>query len=366
MSGIPLEFCGNSTFGYFFSGWNTLSFTAIGSQYNLMMQAPRDQTVTHIGFNLNTRTGTPGTLTFKLTDVDATGNPGTTVYATTTISSDPTVNTFLNYAGATGAISWIPLGTTVSVTRGQWLCATIICAAGTWTASTQQITINYQLQNSNEAHGNRGNTPYASRGSARQDGFVGGFRNATQAFGYPISSLSSDTYSFTGTRYGWRFTVPSGMGASVRLCGVRFRAGINTASNVSFIAGPISGSTVTESLSYSYDTDFQSGAPVGYAREIMFPTPLTLTAGSEYVIGLNAGADNVQFGNAKLTAAVDRSAFVETALFGNARCGSWVSNTWTDDDTRLYLMTPMIDLVTASSGGSSIDIPIGMTGGMRG
>lgn len=351
MRGLPLNLCGGEVFGHIFSSFNVIVISGTGQQYNLIMQMPEATTITHVGFNLNSRTGNPGTLTFRLTDVDASGNPGTTTLATTTVSSDPAVTTSLNYAGATGAISWISLGSTVSVTRGQWICATVIAQAGTWSASTNQITLNYQLGNINEAHGNRTNIPYSSRGSARQDGFLGGVRNATNAYGYPVSIVQSTTYAFTTTRYGWRFTVPTGLGSSVRLSGLLFRALINVGSSASFIVGNISGNTVTETMTYVYDTDRRYNA-APYSNSITFDSPLSLTPGSEYVIGFLAG-DNFQVGTAFISDVISRSAFVHP-MFGDAKCGSWTSGgTWTTDDTRLYLMTPFVDLITGG-GGSTI------------
>ena len=175
----------------------------------------------------------------------------------------------------------------------------------------------------------------------------------------------SDTYAFTTTRYGTRFFVPTNMGASVRLAGIRFRASVNTGSTYDIKIASISGSTVTELQTITVDTDLQANTADGYLHEHYLATTQTLTAGSEYVIGILAGGDNVQFGNIKLTQAVDRSAFVHS-LYGDAKSGSWTSGgTWTTDDTRLYLITPIIDNITAATGGAVTEPRVRLNAGLN-
>lgn len=358
MRGIPFNIASNDVWGYVFHGFNQLTFNATNQQYNLILKAYEDATITHVGFNFHSMTGSPGDLSFRLTDVGTTGNPGSTTHASATIASSvPT------YASG-GSLYWGALSASYNVTRGQIVCCTLITTTGTWN-STNFIQLNYQLNDNKEAHGNRTQFPYASRGSSRQIGFIGGMRSSTTAYGYPISNLGIDTYSFTSTRYGTRFTVPS-MGASVKLAGVRLRALCNGGSSYSIVIGTISGSTVTETYTESIDTDLQASSAEGYTHEHYFVTPPTLTCGQEYVIGILAGADNVQFGSVKLTAVIDRSAFV-SPLYGDAKSGSWTSGgTWTTDDTRLYLIHPFIDTITASSSAGGLIVHPGMTGGIHG
>jgi hypothetical protein len=359
MKGLQFNLVGNDVWGYVFHGFNTLSFTATNQQYNVILRASEDATITHVGFNFNTRTGAPGDFIFRLASVDASGNPSTTLGSATIASSSVT------YGGASGSIYWGALSASVNVTRGQILCCTVIASTGTWDASNN-VTLNYQLNNSGEAHGNRSTFPYATRGSARQNGVIGGMRSSTIAYGYPIQSLGIDTYSFTSTRYGTRFTVPTGMGASVRLAGIRFRANNNSASDYDIKVGSISGSTVTELMTLNVDTDQQTNTAEGYVHDHVFPTAQTLTAGSEYVIGIMAGNNNVQYGNIKLTAAIDRTAFTHP-IYGTVKSGSWTSGgAWTDDDTRLYMIVPFFDLITAGSGSGGMVVHPGMAGGMRG
>jgi hypothetical protein len=359
MKGLQFNLTGNDVWGYVFHGFNTLSFTATNQQYSVILRAAEDATITHVGFNFNTRTGSPGDFSFRLNSVDASGNPSTTLGSATIASSSVT------YGGASGSLYWGALSSSVSVTRGQILACTVIATTGTWDGSNN-VTLNYQLNNSGEAHGNRSTFPYATRGSARQTGVIGGMRSSTTAYGYPIQSLGVDTYSFTSTRYGTRFTIPSNMGSSVRLAGFRFRASANTGSNYDVKIGSISGSTVTEIYSLNIDTDQQTNTAEGYTHDHVFPTPQTLTAGSEYVIGIMAGFDNVQYGNIKLTSAIDRTAFAHP-LYGTVKSGSWTSaGAWTDDDTRLYMINPYFDLVNAAAGGGGMLVHPGMSGGIRG
>jgi len=361
MKGLAFNLVGNDVWGYVFHGFNTLTFNALNQQYNVILRAPEDATITHVGFNFNTRTGTPGDLTFRLSNVDASGNPGTTHHATVTVASSS-----VTYGGASGSLYWAALGSSYNVTRGQILSCTVIATAGTWDASNL-ITLNYQLNNNQESHGNRSTFPYASRGSARQTGLIGGMRSSTTAYGYPAQLVTTDTYAFTTTRYGTRFTVPSNVGGSVRLAGIRFRAQINTASSYDIKIGTISGTTVTETYTETIDTDMQANSAEGYTHDIVLTTAQTLTTGTEYVIGILAGGNNVQFGNIRLTQAIDRTAFAHS-MYGTVKSGSWTSGgTWTDDDTRLYMIVPYVDLInSAGGGGTTVYNHVGMTGGIRG
>jgi hypothetical protein len=361
MKGLQFALIGNDVWGNPFQGFNTLSFTATNQQYSVIIRASEDATITHVGFNFNTRTGTPGDFSFRLNAVDASGNPSTILGSATIASSA------ITYGGAGGSFYWGALSASVNVTRGQTLACTCFATTGTWDASNN-VTINYQLNNSNEAHGNRSQFPYATRGSARQDGVIGGMRSSTTAYGYPINSLGADTYAFTTTRYGTRFTVPSNMGASVRLAGIRFRAQINTGSGYDIKVGSIVGTTVTETYSESIDTDIQNNSGTGNTHDYVFITPQTLTAGTEYVIGLNPGGNNVQFVSAKFplaTGAIDRTAFTHP-IYGTVKSGSWASGVWTDDDTRLYIIVPFFDLITASTGGGAATEPrVGLNAGLN-
>lgn len=360
MKGLQFNLVGNDLWGYVFHGFNTLSFTATNQQYNVILRASENATITHVGFNFNTRTGTPGDFSFRLNSVDASGNPSTTLASATIASSS------ITYGGATGSMYWGALSASVNVTRGQIVACTVISTTGTWDASNN-VTINYQLNNSQEAHGNRSAFPYGSRGSSRQNGVLGGMRSSTTAYGYPIQNIGVDNYSFTSTRYGTRFTVPTNMGSSVQLAGIRVRLAANTASDYDIKIGSISGSTVTEIFTQNVDTDLQNNAAEGYIHDHVLTTAQTLTAGSEYVIGILAGNLNVQYANIKLTAAIDRTAFTHS-IYGTVKSGSWTSaGAWTDDDTRLYMIVPYFDVITAaSSGGGGLLTHPGMTGGNRG
>jgi hypothetical protein len=361
MKGLQFNLVGNDVWGYVFHSFNTLSFTATNQQYNVILRAAEDATITHVGFNFNARNGAPGDFIFRIGGVGADGHPSATIYASATIASSA-----ITYGGASGSLYWGALSSSYNVTRGQILSCTVIASTGTWDASNN-VTLNYQLNTSTEANGNRSTFPYASRGSARQNGVIGGMRSSTTAYGYPITGLGVDTYNFTSTRYGTRFTVPTGMGASVRLAGIRFRANNNSASDYDIKVGSISGSTVTEIYALNVDTDMQNSSAEGYTHDHVFPTAQTLTAGAEYVIGIMAGFDNVQYANIKLTSAIDRTAFAHS-IYGTVKSGSWTSaGAWTDDDTRLYMIVPFIDLITASSGGGGgMIVHPGMSGGMRG
>lgn len=360
MKGLQFALIGNDIWGNPFHGLNTLSFTATNQQYSVIIRASEDATITHVGFNFNTRTGTPGDFSFRLNAVDVSGNPSTILGSATIASSA------ITYGGAGGSFYWGALSASVNVTRGQTLACTCFATTGTWDASNN-VTMNYQLNNSGEAHGNRSQFPYATRGSARQDGVIGGMRSSTTAYGYPIAGLGADTYSFTATRYGTRFTVPSNMGASVRLAGIRFRAQINTGSGYDIKVGSITGTTVTETYTESIDTDIQNNGGTGTTHDYVFITPQTLTAGTEYVIGLNPGGNNLQLVSAKFpsaTGAIDRTAFTHP-IYGTVKSGSWDSGVWTDDDTRLYIMVPFFDLITAGTGGAATEPRVGLNAGLN-
>lgn len=360
MKGIALNLVGNDVWGNAAHSFNAITFNALNQQYSVVLRATEDATITHVGFNFNTRTGTPGDFTFRLGNVDGSGNPGTTIHASVVVASSA-----ITYGGATGHFYWAALSSSYNVTRGEIVACTVIATAGTWDA-TNLVTLNYQLSSNLEAHGNRGQFPYATRGSSRIDGMVGGMRSSTTAYGYPIKHITGDTYVGTTTRYGTRFTVPSNMGASVRLAGIRFRAQLNTGLSYDIKVGTISGTTVTEIFTLNVDADVLFNAGTGGLHDHVLPTAQTLTAGQEYVIGILASGNNFSFTNIKLTDVIDRTAFTHS-LYGTVKSGSWTSGgVWTDDNTRLYLIYPYVDLINAASGGSAVYNHVGMTGGIRG
>lgn len=360
MKGLQFNLVGNDVWGYVFHSFNTLTFNATNQQYNVILRASEDATITHVGFNFNTRTGAPGDFIFRLSTVGIDGHPSGTHLGSGTVASSA-----VTYGGASGSLYWGALSASVNVTRGQIIACTVISSTGTWDASNN-VTLNYQLNSNQEANGNRSTFPYASRGSARQNGVIGGMRSSTTAYGYPIKGLGVDTYSFTSTRYGTRFTVPTNMGSSVQLAGIRFRSNNNSASDYDIKIGSISGSTVTEIFGLNIDTDMQNSAAEGYVHDHVLTTAQTLTAGSEYVIGIMAGNNNVQYGNIRLTAAIDRTAFTHS-MYGTVISGSWTSaGAWTDDNTRLYLIVPYFDVINAVSGGGGMIVHPGTGGGMRG
>jgi hypothetical protein len=58
---------------------------------------------------------------------------------------------------------------------------------------------------------------YASRGSSRQDGIIGGMRSTTTAYGYPIANMTNQATLFSSDTYGTRFTVPAFLSINVLL-----------------------------------------------------------------------------------------------------------------------------------------------------
>lgn len=364
MNGLAFHFCGDDVWGPAFGTFNTLLFNATNQQYNVIMQAPEAATITHVGFNFNTRTLSPGNLTFRIGNVDASGNPGATIYSTTTIASN---DAQITYNGATGAFSWIAIPS-FTVTYGQLVCCTVISATGTWDASNF-ITLNYQI-NQSTVTGNRSQFPYASRGSARQDGVLGGMRSSTTAYGYPIAHIGFITPQFTTDVQGTRFTVPANLGGSVQLTGVRFNCIFANNDTTNIRVASLVGTTTTPLLSYTIDNDQRNGGSTGNTSTLTFPSPINLTAGTQYVIGINVPVNQVQLFKMNFSNA-DAWGYDKTAitgnLFGTVSSGSYTTgNVWTDITTELYLIYPIFDVVNAATGGGAATEPrVGLNAGLN-
>jgi hypothetical protein len=233
----------------------------------------------------------------------------------------------------------------------------MITATGTWDASNF-ITINYQLNNSSEANGNRQAFPYASRGSARQDGIIGGMRSTTKAYGYPIKHIVVNNYLFTTDTVGTRFTVPANLGGSVRLSGIRFRATLNNGTTTNVRVASLVGTTITQLLDVPFDTDFKNASSGGYTFTYLFDSPINLTAGTQYVIGLNAPGAQMQLGVIQFSNAAswgeDSTALTGTT-FGTVKSGFYTSGgVWADSISELFLIYPIFDLVNAASGSGGL------------
>ena len=365
MNGLAFHFCGDDVYGPAFGTFNTLTFNGTNQQYNVMMQAPEAATITHVGFNFNTRTLSPGNLTFRIGNVGTDGNPGATIYSTVTIASN---DAQITYGGANGAFSWIAIPS-FTVTYGQLVCCTVISSTGTWDASNF-ITLNYQI-NQTTLTGNRSQFPYGSRGSARQDGVLGGMRSSTTAYGYPIKFISNIAPLFSTDVQGTRFTVPANLGGSVRLTGVRLNCLFSNNDTTNIRVASLIGTTTTPLLSYTIDNDQRNGSSNGNTSTLTFPSPINLTAGTQYVIGMNVPQNQVQwfkidFSNAGAWG-YDKTAITGN-LFGTVSSGSYTTgNVWTDITTELYQIYPIFDVVNAGTGGGGgMVVHPGMAGGMRG
>jgi hypothetical protein len=189
---------------------------------------------------------------------------------------------------------------------------------------------------------------------------------------YGITFTSSNIASFnsgaTPNEYGNVFVLPTGSCTSFKVSGIHIPIGLtNSATTTYNLTLYDSANTVLQQTSFNNRDTFSQTTII--LRTYFFTGTLaTLTPGTTYRIALSATNASAGFGsfNALNFGVNQQSGLVGTggSYYQTTRTGS---GAWTDTTTAAVGMKVIIQDMTASGGGGvTIDIPIGMTGGMRG
>lgn len=340
---------------------NTHVIDAANEGVAFVCQARNSDTITHLGFRVGTRVGTPPTYTIGLEGVvAATGFPDG-VYRTSggnncTATFTPPADTSWN-----GTWQWIALNTPYTPTRGEVLCITIRHSSGT-IDGTNNISIGANWTN---ALPTLGSFPYAIRNTsgtwaAQQICPVFGVRTANDRYGCIVPNLySTRTSSTVGHRVAMRVVMPAAYGDTYKVAGIRASVSLAATTGRNPLARIWSASSMLAST--TLDTDVAGASTVAAYRswEAMFNESVTLNCGTPYYFGFEV-ADATSAGIALYGtqfSSADDNDDDGGQVFG---LGTFNGTSWTDDLTvRPWMELILEDLTepTGGGGGGAVIIP---------
>lgn len=330
-----------------------------------IFRVPRDTTITHLGMNFVSYTGTPPTYRISIQGVDAsTGNPDGTIkgsgncYATFTPPADSSWN---------NTFQWFQLGTSYSATRGELLSIVMDYYSGTINTSNRSQILEYysgQMDDVNlcpyadnyvpSSWSKRNMTPVFGYKDGSSPTFVGGHPSATRTNG---TSLGTNGY-----RAALKFSLPSWFCSTAKICGLR--AVINSeAAGGSSKFGLWSSSGVLQDV--TIDTDcLVSPATAHQLVQVFFDEASlsTLSSGTTYYLGIERVAGTTTLYEHRVTTASD--------LLSNPMGDGWIlstynGSTWSDTTTTRPYISPIFEDITAPTGSGGLFVHPGMVGGMR-
>jgi len=185
---------------------------------------------------------------------------------------------------------------------------------------------------------------------------------------FTSSNIASFNSGASPNEYGNVFVLPTGSCTNFKVAGIHIPIGLtNSATTTYNLTLYDASNTVLQQTSFNNRDTFSQTTII--LRTYFFTGTLaTLTPGTTYRIALSATNASAGFGsfNALNFGVNQQSGFVSTggSYYQTTRTGA---GAWTDTTTAAIGMKVIIQDMTASGGGGgAIDIPIGMTGGMRG
>lgn len=303
--------------------------------------------ITHIGFRYAARTGTPPTYVATLEGLDATtGLPDGTDLG----GGSPTAATFTPPADATWDATWrwIALTNSYTPTRGQLMCATIRYSSGTVDGSNNS---SFTSTISNVAASSFSNWPHRSTLAAgtwtkNADFPCFGVRTASSRYGHPCKSIySTATASTVGHRKAMKFNLPSGMGDTYTVVGVRFAGLLGSAAGKNPVLGLWSASSLIQGV--TLDLDLPPAGTAGNRVHEYYFDEASLTAlsfGTDYYIGLevaDAANSAVRFEGFEMDSADDGDAYPFGA--SNFIVSDYNGSAWTDN----AVVRPQMELILA-------------------
>jgi hypothetical protein len=310
---------------------------AAAEYYAQVFMARQSMTISHVGFLVNTATGSP-TVDIRIETVAATGLPSGTLFNT---------NTNIVTSALTGS-AWTlqALTASASVQRGDLVAVKVLYNSGTllstrvvgqFRANTQGLP--YQVVNAGTPTKARGDHPLMAIGSGASS-----FYNVKGL--WPITAFNNNTFNNTSSaRRGLLFQVP----VKCRAVGLRHWNGTSTG-DFNIGIWDDGGSELNNSIT-AIDGDKMANLASGF-QDLMFDSPVTLEANTNYRAALEpSSATNISLMTFTLPSADYRS-----AMPGGTNCfyTTYVASSWTDTATD---QVPLLDVLIdqwddgASSGG---------------
>lgn len=333
------------------------------------LQAIDANPITHIGFRVGARVGTPPTYIVGLES-----QLGTTGFADGTYlgGGTPASATFTPPADTTwdGTWQWVALANAYTPTRGETIAPTIRYSSGTIDASNH-TTFTNEVSNLNEgvAH----SFPVSLRLTAgtwtmRSGAHSLGIRTASTRYGNVIQNVYiTRSASTVGLRQAIKFTLPAGSGDTKKILGFRFIGSIASGAGKNPIAGLWDATTVIQNV--TLDSDRVDSPTTQFCEYRIFFDEVTLTSlvfGTAYYLGLevaDATAGGVLLNGIQLASADDIAAYAGGSDF---IFSTWNGSAWADDATVRPMVEFILDDVTEPTGGGGMLVHPGMGGGMRG
>lgn len=284
-----------------------------------IFQMPVDDTITHVIFTNNSKTGTPAndSYTVSLQGVATTGNPDGTILG----GGTPASATFPNatypaadFGSGTGHV--IALANSIALQRGTFY--TMVIQKTGATDASNFLNFRYAKQFANPP-----SLPHAFTADATptwtkdtNGTFFFGVRSATRTYFFPAMVTNQANVLGTTTENGFTFTLPSGFGASnsYTIRGVRLYPQGNMTTGATFTmtlyTTPLGTPAVAQQL-LQVDSDYgtQNGTR---AHELYFPEDslVALTPGTKYGIGFShSSASGWSVGSVSLPDANCRDAY---------------------------------------------------------
>lgn len=333
-----------------------------------VFQAPNAAPITHVGFRVGARTGTPPTYVATLEGVDTgTGAPDGSDIG----SGSPTAKTFTPPADTTwdGTWQWIQLTNPYTPTRGQFLAATVRHSSGTVDGSNN-ITVTSGFSGTLGLVD--GGAPYAltlTAGSWAKAAIyaVFGVRTASTRYGRVLTGgFNTRSASTVGHRQALKFTLPAEWGDTFKVVGFSYNGSIAQTSGRAPVAALWSAGGVLQNV--TLDSDIARSPQTAYRGGTVYfdeSSLATLTFGTTYYIGLEvADATNagVLLNGVQLGSSDDLLAY---PLGTSAHLATFDGSSWSDDQT----VRPDVELILAdwtepSGGGGGIIRAMPLTGGL--
>lgn len=312
--------------------------------------------ITHFGFRYGARTGTPPTYVLTLEGLStSTGFPD----ATDVGGGSPTATTFTPPADTTwnGTWRWIALTNAYTPTKGQYLCATIRYSSGTVDGSNNSsftVSLSSVGPAAFQVWPHRF-TLAAGTWTANADFPVFCVRSASTRYGYPVESIySTETASTVGHRKAMKFNLPSGMGDTFKVAGVRFAGRLGSGAGKNPILGLWSASSVIQNV--TLDGDIPPSVLGGNRVQEYYFDESSLTAlsfGTDYYIGLevaDAASAMVRLDGIEMDSSDDGAAYPFGA--SNFIISDYNGSSWTDNAVAKPQLELILEDITEPAGGS--------------
>lgn len=326
---------------------------AIGDYVAVIRQAEEAATITGVSIHVDTHSGGTGSFVrVGLQSVGSNGHPSGTWLGF--VDKERTNANFPLFGPTTHT-----LGSSVSLTRGQLYAIVAEALSGTWSSGTNfRTNDNYYVSVENDLA-----FPYLANkvaGVTAKSTGSGAYTHAcvssTRMYGTPhnpqnVASISSAS---TPNEIGNYFRLPTGIGSSYSVVGVRLFIAMTNSAGTFDITLYDNASTVLQQVSFTC-SNVVGGATSIYQRDFYFDeSSLTaLTPGSYYRIAIKATNATAIGGMGSIVVPTSLGMTAYTGASGTfvytSRTGS---GSWTDVSGQIHLMRLLLSDVTGSAGSS--------------